>query len=138
MAYGLNNVWPKDGRYIGAGDDLLVTIGGPAFTLLLSLAFLLVIEKYKTRAAYPFVLFQFVFRFLSLVVGGFGVQDEARISAILGIGTFTVANIVILILFLMVLRASRLLGINLKKNSYIFTMATLCDVLVIGSSKLFS
>ncbi len=129
MAYGLNNVWPKDGRYIGAGDDLLVTIGGPAFTLLLSLAFLLVIEKYKTRAAYPFVLFQFVFRFLSLVVGGFGVQDEARISAISG----TLESISYrgntsntLILFLMVLRASRLLADQFEGNSYHIYQWLLC------------
>jgi len=138
MAYSLNNVWPQNGRYIDASHDGYVSIGGPAFTILLSLFFLLIVEKYKTMYAYPFVLFQMVFRFLALVVGGFGKQDEARISAILGLGTYTVPIIVLLILFLIVLRASYLLRINLKKNSYLFTMSTLCDLLVIWTYRFFS
>ena len=138
MAYSLNNVWPINGHYIDASHDVYVSIGGPAFTILLSLFSLLMIEKYKTMYAYPFVLFQMVFRFLALVVGGFGQQDEAKISAILGIGTYTVAIIVLLILFLIVLRASYLLKIDLKKNSYFFTMSTLCDLLVIGTYKMMS
>ena len=138
MAYSLNNVWPKNGHYLDPGNDVLVTIGGPAFTILLSLVFLLVIERYKTIYAYPVVLFQFVIRFVSLAVGGFVNQDEARISAILGLGTYTVAIIVLLILFLMVIRASYLLKVDWKKNSYLFTVSVLCDLLVIGSSKLIS
>jgi hypothetical protein len=138
MAYSLNNVWPINGHYIGASHDLYVTIGGPAFTILLSLIALLMIEKYKTMYAYPLVIFQFVMRFVSIVAGGFGLQDEARISAMLGIGTYTVAIMVLLILFLIVWRASHVLKIGLKKNSYFFTMSTLCDVLVIGTYKLMS
>ncbi len=76
--------------------------------------------------------------FLRIVFGGFGLQDEARISAILGIGKYTVAIIVLLILFLIVLRASYLLRINLQKNSYIFTMSTLCNLLVIGTYRMIS
>ena len=138
MVYTLNNVWPQSGRYIGASHEVYVSSGGPAFTILLSLLFLLIIEKYKTMYAYPFVFFQMFIRFFSLVFGVFEQQDEARISAILGLGAYTIAIIVFLILFLMVLRASYLLRINLKNNSYIFTMSTLCDLLVIGTYRMFS
>ncbi|HEX7556013.1 MAG TPA: hypothetical protein VF338_05265, partial [Leptolinea sp.] len=119
MVYSLNNVWPQSGYFIDPSHEVYSSIGGPAFTILLSLFFLLIIEKYKTIYAYPFVFFQMFMRFFSLVFGGFGQQDEARISAILGLGTYTVAIIVLLILFLIMLRASYLLRINLKKNSYI-------------------
>ena len=138
MVYTLNNVWPQSGHFIDAGHAVYSSMGGPAFTILLSLLFLLIIEKYKTMYAYPFVFFQMFIRFFSLVFGGFGQQDEAKISAILGLGKYTVAIIVLLILFLIVLRASYLLRINLKKNSYIFTMSTLCDLLVIGTSRMIS
>src|SRR4030042_2503960 len=138
LVYSLNNVWPQSGHFIDASHKLYSSIGGPAFTILLSLIFLLIIEKYKTLYAYPFVFFQMFIRFFSLVFGGFGQQDEARISAILGLGKNTVAIIVFLILFLIVLRASYLLRINLKKNSYIFTMSTLCDLLVIGTYRMIS
>ena len=136
MAYSQNNVWPQSGQYISASHEVYVSSGGPAFTILLSLLFLLIIEKYKTIYAYPVVFFQMFCRFFSLVFGGFAQQDEARISAILGIGTYTIAIIVLLILFLIVLRASHLLRINLQRNSYIFTMSTLCILLVIGTDKL--
>jgi len=138
MAYSLNNVAPQSGYYISASHEVYVSSGGPAFTILLALLFLLIIEKYKTIYAYPVVFFQMFCRFFSLVFGGFAQQDEARISAILGLGTYTTAIIVLLILFLIVLRASYSLKINLKKNSYIFTVSTMCDLLVIGSYKLFS
>jgi len=77
-------------------------------------------------------------RFFALVFGGFGLQDVARISAILGLGAYTVAIIVLLILFLIVLRASYIQRINLKKNSYILTMSTLCNLLVIGTYRMIS
>jgi hypothetical protein len=125
MIFSLNLVWPQNGHYIDASNDLYVTSGGPAFTILLSLIFLLIIEKYKTMYAYPFVFFQMFFRFFALVFGGFEQQDEARISAILQLGTYSVAIIVLLLLFLILLRASYLLRINMKKNSYILTMTTL-------------
>ncbi len=138
MAYSLNNVWPLNGNYTDPSHDGYVSIGGPAFTILLALFFLLIIEKYKTIYVYPFVLFQMVFRFLAIAVGGFGQLDEARISIVFGLGTYTVAIIVLLILFLIVLRASCVLRINLKNNSYLFTIGTLSDLLVIGLSKILS
>jgi len=138
MVYSLNYVWPQSGHYIDASHEVYVSSGGPVFTILLSLFFLLIIEKYKTMYAYPFVFFQMFCRFFALVFGGFGQQDEARISAILGLGAYTVAIIVLLILFLMVLRASYVLRINLKKNSYILTMSVLCNLLVIGTYRMTS
>jgi len=138
MAYSLNNVWPQSGHYISAGHEVYVSSGGPAFTILLSLLFLLIIEKYKTIYAYPVVFFQMFCRFFSLLFGGFAQQDEARISALLGLGTYTIAIIVLLILFLIVLRARNILKINLQKNSYTFTVSTLCELLVIESYKLLS
>ena len=137
MAYSLNNVSPQSGYYISASHEVYVSSGGPAFTILLSLLFLLIIEKYKTIYAYPVVFFQMFCRLFSLVFCGFAQQDEARISAILGLGIYTIAIIVLLILFLIVLRASYLLRINLQRNSYIFTISTLCELLVIGTYKLF-
>jgi hypothetical protein len=138
MVYSLNYVWPQSGHYLDASHEVYVSIGGPAFTILLALFFLLIIEKYKTRYAYPFVFFLVFGRFFALGLGGFGQQDEARISVLLGLGAYTVAISVLLVLFLIGLRASYLLRINLKKNSYYFTMSTLCQLLVIGTYKLLS
>lgn len=136
MIYSLNYVWSKNGHYISANHNLYVLIGGPAFTIFLAILFLLIIEKFATIYAYPFVFFQLVLRFFSLGFGGFSKQDEAKISAILGTGTYTVGIIVLLILFLIVLRASFKLKINLKTNGYFFTVSILCQLMVIATYKI--
>ena len=133
MIYSLNYVWPKDGHYIDANHNLYVLIGGPAATIFLAMFFLLIIEKYATIYVYPFVLFQLVLRFFSLVFGGFSKQDEAKISSILGVGTYTIGIFVLIILFLMVLRASYKLKIDFKNNSYFFTISILCQLMVIAT-----
>ncbi len=136
MIFSLNYVWPKSGHYIDASHEVLVLIGGPVFTILLAIISLLIIEKYTTIYAYPFVIFQMVLRFFSLGFGGFDKQDEAKISSILGLGTYTVGIIVLLILLLMVLRASYKLKIDLRHNSYFFTVSIFCQLMVIATYKI--
>jgi hypothetical protein len=133
MIYSLNYVWPKDGHYIDTSHNLYVSIGGPAFTILLAIAFLLAIEKFAIIYMYPVVFFQMVLRFFSLVFGGFSKQDEARISSILGLGTYTVGIFVLLVLLLIALRASYKLKIDLKYNGYFFTVSILCQLMVIAT-----
>ncbi len=138
MAYSLNYVWAKNGSYIHANDELYSSIGGPLFTILQALLFLVVVEKFKTIYAYPFVFFAMFMRFFSLAFGGFDKQDEARISALLDIGKYTIGIIVVILLLLIVWRASHILRINLKQNGYFFTISTVCMLLVIGTYKFIS
>lgn len=136
MIYSLNYVWPKGGHYLNESHNLYVSIGGPAFTILLAVVLLLIIEKYSTIYVYPVLLFQFVLRFFSLVFGGFSQQDEARISTIMGLGTYTAGIIVLIILLLIVIRASHKLRIDLKHNGYFFTVSILSQLLVIATYKI--
>lgn len=136
MIYSLNYVWPKAGYYINENDNLYVSIGGPAFTILLAVISLLILEKFSTIYAYPVLFFQFVCCFFSLVFGGFSQQDEARISLITGLGTYTVAIIVLTFLLLIVIRASYKLKIDLKQNGYFFTISILSELLVIATYKI--
>jgi len=136
MIFSLNYVWPKSGHYIYPGHDLLVSIGGPVFTILLAVVFLLIIEKYISIYAYPVVFFQFVLRFFSLAFGGFEKQDEARIASLLNINTYIIGIIVVLILFLILFRASYKLKIDLKQNGYFFTASIMCQLMVIATYQL--
>lgn len=136
MIYSLNYVWPKNGHYLTESHNLYVSIGGPAFTILLASAFLLILEKYLTIYAYPVLFFQFVLRFFSLVFGGFNQQDEARVSSIMGLGTYTVGIIILIILLLIVIRASYKLTIDLKQNGFFFTVGILSQLMVIATYKI--
>jgi len=136
MIYSLNYVWPKEEHYLDESHNLYISIGGPAFTILLAVISLLVLEKYSTIYVYPILFFQFVLRFFSLVFGGFHQQDEARVSVIMGIGTYTIGIIVLLILLLIVITASYKLKINLKQNGYFFAVSILSQLLVIATYKI--
>jgi hypothetical protein len=138
MAYSLNYVWPKDGHYVRASDDLYVSMGGPAFSILQSIFALLIIERCRTLYAYPLAFFPMFSRFFSLLLGGFGKQDEARIAALLGTGTYVVAIVVLVILVSIVIRCSVNLKIGFRNNTYILTASTVCQLLVIGTYTLIS
>jgi hypothetical protein len=130
MAYSLNGVWPKNGTYLVAQHGLSVEIGGPAFSILQSLIFMLIIERNKSVYAYPFVFFPLYFRLFSLIFTGFSAQDEARISATLDTGTYTIAILVLLLLFLVVWRASFKLNYGFKHNSFFVVISTICLLIV--------
>ena len=135
MIYSLNYVWPKAGKYINESHNLYVSIGGPAFTILLAITSLVIIEKYQSIYAYPVVFFQFTLRFFSLVFGGFSQQDEARISRLMNVGTYTIGIIVLIVLLLLVVRASYRLKIDSKNNGYLFAVSILCQLAVIATYK---
>ena len=136
MILSLNNAAPLSGKYIGETDSLFALMGGPAFTILQAIIFLIVVEKTKSIYAYPFVFFTGFIRFFSILFGGFNLQDEAKISAILNIGTYTVAAIVLIILFLIVWRSSYLLKLNPKAIGYFTVLSVISTLLVIGTDKL--
>lgn len=136
MMLNLNFTWPKSGYYLKSSDALYTLIGGPGFSILQAVAGLLIIMKYKNFYLYPFVFFPMYNRCFALTFGGFSRQDEAKISAIIGGGNYTFAILVILILILLVIKSSFILKIDIRKNSYIFVLSTLCQVLVIGTYNL--
>jgi hypothetical protein len=133
MAYSLNWVWPKSGQYISSGHGLFVSIGGPVFSILQALIALIVIEKFRIVYAYPFLFFPFFSRFFSLAFGGFSKQDEAHISASLGIGTYIIAILVIVILIIMVWRGSSKFKFGIKENCFFFLISTISELIVIGT-----
>jgi hypothetical protein len=138
MVYSMNYVWPKDGHYLQQSHNLYVSIGGPGFSMLQAVIALLIIEKCGTLYAYPFAFFPMFNRFFSDLLGGFSKQDEARIAALMGTGTYLVAMFVLAILLLIVIRCSYKLKIGAKTNGYIVTVSTVCQLLVIGTYKLFN
>lgn len=138
MLYSLNNVTPLSGSYIHNSDSLLVRMGGPAFTILQAIIFLIVIEKTKSIYVYPVVFFAGFVRFFSIIFGGFNKQDEAYISATLNIGAYTFAAIVLLILFIIVWRSSAILKLNLKAVGYFTVLSVISILIVISTDELIS
>ncbi|MGB8492739.1 MAG: hypothetical protein WCE64_16920 [Bacteroidales bacterium] len=136
MAYRLNGAWPVNGQYLNPRHGLYSSIAGPAFSILQALIALIFIEKLKSIYAFPFLFFPLFMRFFSITFGGFNKQDEAGISASLGIGTYTVAILVIVISILIIWRGAYKLKLTFKEVNYFILISTLCDLLVIGTDSL--
>ena len=138
MLYSLNSVSPLSGTYPDETDNLFVAMGGPAFTILQAILFMVVIEKTKSVYVYPVVFFAGFVRFFSIIFGGFNKQDEAYISAMLNIGAYTFAAIVLLILFIIVWRSTAILKLNLKAVGYFTVLSVISILIVIATDKLIS
>ena len=137
MSMSLNGAWPTSGVYLKESHALPIRIGGPAFTILQAFVALLIIEKYRTLLAYPFLVFPLVFRVFSLALGEFRAQDEAGISAILGLGKYTVVIVVCSILLGLVWRGSRTLKLNGSAITGFIGACLVSMLMVIATHKLF-
>lgn len=136
MVMNLNDVSARGGYYLDNSHNLFISMGGPVFTLFQALISLLLIQLTHSIYIYPFVFFAAFSRFFSIIFGGFSLQDEARISSILGIGSYSVAAIVLLTLSLIVWRSNYLLKLNPKGIGYYTVLSTLSILMVIGANKL--
>ena len=136
MLYSLNGVSPVSGSYVNETGKLFEAMGGPAFTILQAIIFLIVIQKTKSTYAYTAVFFAGFVRFFAIFFGGFKLQDEAHISAMLNIGPYTAAAIVLVILFIIVWKGTSLLKLNLKAVGYFTVLSVISILIVIATDKL--
>jgi len=137
MAMSLNATWLKSGSFLKESHSLYFVMGGPAFTILQVMIALLIVEKYKNLFAYPFVCFPFVLRMFSWTRGmKFGAEDEAVISAMLGLRINIWAIIVCSILLASVWKGSRTLKLNFVVNSAFFLCSIAFIFVVIATHKM--
>ncbi|NOU61384.1 hypothetical protein [Marinifilum caeruleilacunae] len=136
MVLSLNNASPKSGRFIEASHALWSAIGGPLFTILQAMIFLLICIKNKSTIAYSVVFFAVFLRFYCIVFGGLQLQDEGRIASMLGTNKYLIAAIVLMILFSILWKASRTLKLSGKAIGYYSVLSVIAILSVIGTYQL--
>lgn len=136
MTFSLNNSTPKSGFFIHDSDALWSAIGGPAFTIIQALVFLLITWITKSIYAYSIAFFAVFSRFFSIVFGGLNLQDEAGIASMLDVNKYLVAACVLTILFLILWRCNRIMKLNLKSLGYFFVLGIFAILIVIGVNHL--
>lgn len=136
MTLSLNNSSPENGHFIDDSDALWSAIGGPAFTILQGLLFLLLTWLTKSIYAYSITFFAVFSRFFSIVFGGINLQDEARIAAMLALNKYLVAVIVLIILFLILWTINRIMKLNNKAIGYFAVLGVFAILIVIGVNEL--
>ena len=136
MTLGLNNSAPQNGHFKDVSDALWSAVGGPFFTILQGLIFLLLTWLTKSIYAYS-ITFSAVFsRFFPIFFGEINLQDEVRITAMLEWNKYLVAVIVLTILFLILWKSNRIMKLNMKAIGYFTVLGVSATLIVIGVNEL--
>jgi hypothetical protein len=117
MAMNLNAAFPVSGDYMQPWHAHIVTAAGPIFTVLQGFVVYLLMQKYKNKFLYLFLLTPLIMRTLALFMNFLTPNDEGRISLALGLGLLTVPIVVCLILFLLTWKVSRQNGYSVRFNA---------------------
>jgi hypothetical protein len=136
MTLSLNNSAPKSGYFINDSHTLWSAIGGPVFTIIQALIFLLITWITKSIYFYSIAYFAVFSRFFSIIFGGIDLQDEARIAFMLDMNKYLISIIVMSILFLILWRCNRIMKLNLKAVGYFTVLGTIAILIVIGVNQL--
>lgn len=136
MTISLNNSAPRRGLFNNDIAALWSSIGGPAFTILQAGLFLVIIIFTRSIYTYAVCFFAAFSRSFSIVFGGLDLQDEAHIASMLQVSKYLVAGIVLVILLLILWKATRLMKLNSKALGYFLVLGVMAILLVIGSNSI--
>jgi hypothetical protein len=124
MTMSLNAATPRAGAFASDAHMMLVSAAGPAVTLLQGLIAFELIRRRGMLLAYPVLFVAWMMRFAAMVVSIRHPNDEARISAMLGLGTWTLPLLMTIGLFVLLYFASRRLALGWKQNLACYLIAS--------------
>ncbi len=136
MTLSLNNSAPQNGHFIDDSGALWSALGGPIFTVLQGLVFLMLTWLTKSIYAFSISFFAVFLRFFSIVFGGINLQDEARIAVMLDWNKYLVSAFVLTILFLILWKSKRIMKQNMKAIGYFTVLGVFAILIVIGVNEL--
>lgn len=116
MGMTLNKAYPLSGEFSKDLHYHIISAAGPIFNLVTALLVFILMMQRKRILLYPFLFTSFYMRFFATIISFHHPNDEARISAAIGIGTFTLPFIISSILFLLIFKISKKYCLNLKFN----------------------
>src|SRR5690606_12386300 len=125
MQMSLNNARPADGTFVSSIDAALVSAAGPLLTLLQAVVAFLLIRRSGKPIIYPVLFIALFMRAVAMLVSLANPNDEARVSQLLGLGTWTLPALVVAGLLAMTWNASRSLRLHWTVNVYAYLVASL-------------
>lgn len=130
VSYGINSVIP--GAPMTASDHMLMSAAGPAVTVVAALIAFYVVMRRESLVAYAVLYFALFMRVIAAGVSVFNLNDEARISDMLGLGSWLLPSVVIIVLLVPTVIASRHLRLSWKVNALAYVVSSLVAAAVVG------
>ncbi len=130
VSYGVNSVVP--GAPMTEAHHILMSAAGPAVTVLIALAAFVVVMRRRSLTAYAVLYFALFMRVVAAGVSLFNPNDEARISDMMGWGPWTLPALVIILLLVPTVIASRTLRLSWKVNLLAYVVSSVVAAAMVG------
>ncbi|MBQ0735511.1 hypothetical protein [Aquimarina celericrescens] len=132
MKMTLNSTFLAEGEYANPWHQQLVSAAGPIFTIVISFVFFYIIRKTNNTYLYPFLFFGFYMRFMAMIISIIHPNDEARISAWLGLGYWILPLLVCFTLLFLIIKISKEQKYTIKFNliNYLLTSVFVAGVVL--------
>lgn len=130
VSYGINSVIPASP--MTAGDHILMSAAGPAVTLVTALIGFYFVMRRESLIGYAVLYFALFMRVVAAGVSVLNLNDEARISDMLGFGPWLLPGLVVVLLLIPTVIASRHLRLSWKVNALAYVVSSLVATAVVG------
>ena len=130
VSYGINSVIP--GSAMTARDHILMSAAGPALTIFIGLVAFVLVMRRQSLTAYAALYSALFMRMIAAGVSVFNLNDEARISDMLGWGPWALPGVVVLVLLIPTIIASRHLRLSWRVNVLAYVVSSLVAAVVVG------
>jgi hypothetical protein len=137
MVMTFNKTFPVNGKFVTDSHYQLVSAAGPVITLTEALIIFFVIQQKKIISLYPPLFTCFYMRFFAAVISVRNPNDEARISKSIGLGTYTLPIIVVIILLFLVYKISVTYKFSMKFNMINLGLVILFSSIIILTDQFF-
>ena len=130
VSYGINSVIP--GAPMTPIDHMLMSAAGPAVTVVTALIGFYFVMRRESLIGYAALYFALFMRVIAAGVSVFNLNDEARISEMLGFGPWLLPSFVVIALLVPTVIASRHLRLSWKVNILAYVVSSLVATAVVG------
>lgn len=130
VSYGINSVIP--GAPMTSVDHMLMSAAGPAVTVVTALIAFYLVMRRQSLVGYAVLYFALFMRLVAAGVSVFNLNDEARISSMLGWSPWFLPGVVVLVLLIPTVVASRHLRLSWKVNALAYGVSSLVAAAVVG------
>lgn len=118
-------------------DQALVSAAGPLVTIVQGILGFRLVRRNQSRPGFALLYMAFFMRLLAAGASLFNPNDEARLSQLLGLGTWTLPLVVVAGLLALLVSASRALRLRFSDQFCCYLVASIVASLIVGVDAMF-
>jgi len=130
-----NHVWSRNPMDVV--DQALVSATGPVVTIIQGLIGFRLVRRSGSRFGFALLYMAFFMRLLAAGMSVFNPNDEARVSQLLGLGTWTIPVVVVAGLLVLLVAASRQLRLGWRDQLFCYITASIVVSAIVGVDQVF-